>query len=74
VDPASKPHNRKYTLRCLLTTPKEKISDVLSHLKDLRIVSEGEGSSKKAAKQCACQKVLDRLREITGLTLCGIFI
>lgn len=46
------PHNRRYLLRCRLCSP--------AHAQ--AIVADGEGTSKKAAKQNSCQIMLEKLK------------
>lgn len=48
------PHNRQFTVRCRLTSPKT--SKVIE--------ADGRGSSKKAAKQNVCQIIYEKVKEI----------
>lgn len=48
------PHNRQFTVRCRLTSPKS--SEVIE--------ANGKGPSKKAAKQNVCQIIYDKIKEI----------
>lgn len=50
---SGEPHNRRYMLSCTLSSP---------HSKEAPIVAVGEGSSKKAAKQNACQLMLEKVK------------
>lgn len=50
---SGEPHNRRYMLNCTLSSP---------HSQQPPIVAVGEGSSKKAAKQHACQLMLDKVK------------
>lgn len=45
-------HERRYAIRCKLTSPEH------------TIVTEAQGSSKKAAKQNACSEMLTRLKRL----------
>lgn len=49
---SGEPHNRRYLLRCRLCSPTHE------HV----IVADGEGTSKKAAKQHVCQKMLEQVK------------
>lgn len=53
------PHNRQFTVRCRLTSPKS--SEVIE--------ANGKGPSKKAAKQNVCQIIYDKIKEIDIDTL-----
>ncbi|KAI6229935.1 hypothetical protein M3Y99_01115300 [Aphelenchoides fujianensis] len=48
------PHNRRYVIRCSLSSPRSAQP----------IVADGEGSSKKCAKQNACQLMLDKVADV----------
>lgn len=51
------PHNRQFTVRCRLTSPKT-----------LEVIeAEGQGQSKKAAKQNVCQIIYEKIKEIGKL-------
>uniref|UniRef100_A0A915CVQ0 DRBM domain-containing protein n=1 Tax=Ditylenchus dipsaci TaxID=166011 RepID=A0A915CVQ0_9BILA len=49
------PHNRKYTLCCRMTSPTDSV---------VPIVAEGEGGSKKQAKEDACRKIFEKIKGI----------
>uniref|UniRef100_A0AC35F229 DRBM domain-containing protein n=1 Tax=Panagrolaimus sp. PS1159 TaxID=55785 RepID=A0AC35F229_9BILA len=53
IEESGEPHKRKYILRCQL-----------SAIGKEPIVADGEGTSKKAAKQEACKKMLEKLQGI----------
>ncbi|KAI6232020.1 hypothetical protein M3Y95_00442700 [Aphelenchoides besseyi] len=48
------PHNRRYVIRCSLSSPRS----------TQPLVADGEGSSKKTAKQNACQLMLDKVANV----------
>ena len=54
VGESGEPHNRRYALRCRLTSPPNAQT----------IVADGEGTSKKAAKQSACEQMLAQIAGI----------
>lgn len=57
------PHNRIYTVRCRLSAPE--IPASASTIGCSReYIAEGQGSSKKGAKQAACEKLLDEIRSL----------
>jgi hypothetical protein len=49
---SGEPHNRRYLLRCRLSSNSQSI------------IADGEGASKKSAKQDACKKLLEKIRGI----------
>uniref|UniRef100_A0A914ECN9 DRBM domain-containing protein n=1 Tax=Acrobeloides nanus TaxID=290746 RepID=A0A914ECN9_9BILA len=49
---SGEPHNRRYLLRCRLSSNAQSI------------IADGEGASKKSAKQDACKKLLEKIRGI----------
>lgn len=53
------PHNRRFVIRCRL------VSLISSQV----VEAEGEGNSKKAAKQQACQQIYDKIKQIGKLGL-----
>lgn len=55
------PHNRVYTLRCRLISPSIMGTITGSNVSTKEYVAEGKGPSKKAAKQAACQQLLDQV-------------
>lgn len=57
------PHSRLYILRCRLTAPR--IPNTDPNFGTIReYTAEGQGPSKKAAKQAACIKLLDQVRRL----------
>ncbi|CAD5229375.1 unnamed protein product [Bursaphelenchus okinawaensis] len=54
VNETGEPHNRNYTLRCRLTSPKT----------GQVIEADGNGSSKKVAKQDACKNMLEKVADL----------
>jgi hypothetical protein len=53
------PHNRIYTLQCRLISP-----STVAGGRAKEFLAEGQGPSKKAAKQAACQKLLEQIRRL----------
>lgn len=49
---SGEPHNKRYLMRCRLSSSTQSI------------IADGEGPSKKSAKQDACKKLLEKIHGI----------